>query len=318
MSENTINVEQQGRVLIARLSNPPHNFMNGRMVAELEALVGEVEQDGGIGAVVITGGRPESFLTHYDVEEILAASEAFGRAVPGSVAAGALRATGALSRIPGGRGALGRTPAAGAVELRRIHDTFTAIGRSSKPYVAAINGVATGGGCELALACDIRLISDAGGPIGLPEISVGIIPGAGGTQRLARAIGQAKAIEMILEARALEPEAALEIGLVNRVVKAEELLEEALATAGRLARRAPATVAAAKRAVYEGGSEALAAGLHIERTEFLSICGAPAAIAGMRGYLAELERLGGPPWKEPDVLAPWQEGTAVDLVNPAA
>src|SRR5919204_450474 len=137
--------------------------------------------------------------------------------------------------------------------------------RMDKVFIAAINGMATGGGCELTLACDIRIMAEGDFLIGLPETSVGIIPGAGGTQRMARALGPAKAIELILEARPLPPDEALEVGLVHRLARPERLLEEAQATATRLARRSPASVAAAKRAVYEGGSMPLPAGLQLER-----------------------------------------------------
>jgi enoyl-CoA hydratase len=315
MAEKTVIVEQRGRVLLARLSNPPHNFMNRPMVLELEQLVGRLEDDASVGAVVLTGDHPESFITHYDVREILAGSEQFGRSVPPRVAGGTLRATGALAHLPGVGDALSRTPAAGAIELRRIHDLFLAMNRSDKVFVAAINGVATGGGCELALACDVRIISAAGGPIGLPEMTVGIMPGAGGTQRLPRLLGQGRALEMILEGRALEPQEAADVGLVHRVAPAESLLDEALATAERLARRAPGTVAAVKRSVYEGASKALDQGLHVERSAFLSIAGAPPALRAMRAYLEELEERGEPPWRDEEAMGAWQDGTAVDLVG---
>jgi enoyl-CoA hydratase/carnithine racemase len=316
MAEKTVLVERRGRVLIARLRNPPHNFMNRPMVLELEELVSGLEGDSSIGSVVLTGDHPESFITHYDVREILAGSEQFGRPVPQRVAGGALRATGALSRLPGAGGALGRTPAAGALELRRIHDLFLSMNHSEKVFVAAINGVATGGGCELALACDVRIISEEGGPIGLPEMTVGIMPGAGGTQRLTRLLGQGRALEMILEGRALDPREAADVGLVHRVVPAAALLDEALTTAERLARRAPGTVEAVKRAVYEGATKSLDQGLHVERAAFLSIAGAPAALRGMRAYLDELEQRGEPPWRDEEAIGRWQDGTAVDLTTP--
>jgi enoyl-CoA hydratase len=233
------------------------------------------------------------------------------------VAAGALRAAGAIGRIPGAKDALGRTPVAGLVELRRIHDLFLAMNRSDKVFLAAINGLAMGGGFELALACDLRyMTADPDARVGLPEITVGIIPGAGGTQRLSRALGPGRALEMMLEGRVLAPAEAEELGLVHRVVTPDSLLEEAHATAQRLARRGPATVAALKRAVYEGASKPLAEGLHVERAAFLSVAARPEALRAMRAYAEQVERLGElAPWQAEEEMRLWQDGTAVDLVE---
>jgi enoyl-CoA hydratase len=314
----TIETHQTGRVLTVRMSNPPRNFMNGRMVAELDETVRAADEDASIGAVVLTGAAEGAFITHYDVAEILAGSEGVGAQVSPAVAGGALRAAGALGRIPGAADALRRTPAAGLVELRRIHDLFVLMNRSTVVFVAAINGLAMGGGCELALACDVRLMAAReGARIGLPEITLGIIPGAGGTQRLTRALGPSRALETMLEGRVLAPEEAAELGLVHRVVAPDALLAEAAATAERLARRAPETVAALKRAVYEGGSRSLPDGLHMERAAFLSVAARPAALRAMRAYIEEVERLGDvAPWQAEELMARWQEGVAVDLVAP--
>jgi enoyl-CoA hydratase len=317
MSNTTLDVTREGRVMTVRMVNPPRNFMTGRMVGELEQVVAGVADDASIGAVVLTGGVDGVFITHFDVAEILAASEAVGPAPPRALAGGALRAAGAIGRIPGGKGALERTPAAGLVELRRIHDLFEAMNRSDKVFVAAINGLAMGGGCELALACDLRyMTADPDARLGLPEITLGIIPGAGGTQRLSRLIGPGRALEMMLEGRVLHPAEAEELGIVHRVVTADALLDEAHAAATRLARRAPGTVAALKRAVYEGSSKSLPEGLHLERTGFLSVAARPAALRAMKAYVEDVERLGdAAPWQAEERMRPWQEGTAVDLVS---
>jgi enoyl-CoA hydratase/carnithine racemase len=314
---STIDIARQGRVVTVRLTNPPRNFMTGRMVAELERLVDGLEGDRGVGAVVLTGAVDGAFITHYDVGEILAGSKAVGRPVGAAVAGGALRATGALQRLPGAGGALAGTPVGGLVELRRIHRLFERMNRAPQAYVAAINGLAMGGGCELALACDVRLMADRpDARIGLPEITLGIMPGAGGTQRLSRLLGAGRALEMMLEGRVLAPREAAELGLVHRVVAPEALLDEAAATAARLARRAPASVAALKRVVYEGASRPLPEGLHMERAAFLSLSARQEALRAMQVYLDQLERAGdAAPWGAEEQMAPWQEGTAVDLVR---
>ncbi len=316
---STLHTSREGRVLTVTLDNPPSGFMTGAMVDELDALTRSLEGDRSVGAVVLTGSIDGVFVMHYDIAEIVEGAEAVGASVGRGVAGGAVRTVGALRRVPGAAGALGRSPASGIVELHQVHELFVRMGRMEQVFIAALNGTATGGGCELALACDLRYMADGPYAIGLPEISVGIIPGAGGTQRLARALGPARALELMLEARPLDPHAALAAGLVHRVVAADALLGEAQATAARLARRAPATVGALKRAVYDGGSRPLAAGLHVERAEFLAIASAAPAITGMRAYVDEVERLEDPlrpPWNDGDGAgAAWFDGTAVDLTS---
>ncbi|HEX2435366.1 MAG TPA: enoyl-CoA hydratase/isomerase family protein [Solirubrobacterales bacterium] len=311
---STITTSRDGRVLTVRVDNPPHNFMNRHMVAELDELTRGLEDDRSIGAVVITGGSEDRFITHYDVAEILAGTEAVGMQVSSAAASATLQAVRGMSRLPGGESAVKRTPAAGLLELHGIHDLFNRIGRLDKVFIAAINGPALGGGCELSLACDLRYIASAGGPIGLPELTLGFNPGAGGTQRLTHLIGPGAALEMILEARALTPDEALEVGLVNRVVPPGDLLTEATATAERMARRAPISVAAAKRAVREGATLPLAAGLAIERKWFLACGSKPASHRAMRAYVDQVEREGAP-WSNPEMLEPWREGTVVDLTT---
>ena len=316
---STLRTARDGRVLTVTLDNPPSGFMTGAMVDELDALTRELEDDRSIGAVVLTGAIDGVFVMHYDIAEIVDGAEAVGASVGRGVAGGAVHAVGALRRLPGAGAALGRSPASGIVELHQVHDVFARMGRMEQVFIAALNGTATGGGCELALACDLRYMADGPFNIGLPEISVGIIPGAGGTQRLVRALGPARALELMLEARPLDPRAALDAGLVHAVLAPGELLAAARATAERLARRAPATVGALKRAVYDGGSRSLAAGLHVERAEFLAIASAPAALRGMRAYAEDVEALEDPlrpPWNDPDGRgAAWFDGTAADLTD---
>jgi enoyl-CoA hydratase len=310
-----IEVERDGRVELWRIDYPPHNFMNRAMVAELDSLVTALERESAVGAVVVTGARPGLFVTHYDVAEILAGTEAVGMEVGATAADASLRVVGGLGRLPRAKAMLKRTPAAGLVELHEIHDLFRRLGRLDKVTIAAIGGPAGGGGCELALACDLRYIADEGGPIGLPEMTLGFAPGAGGTQRLARLVGSGRALEMILEARALEPAAALDAGLVHRVVPSGRLLDAGLEAAERMARRAPASVAALKHAIYEGGSASLAGGLASERKWFLAAASKPGPARAMRAYVEDLERAGVPPWADEEALSAWRDGRRVELVD---
>jgi len=312
---NTIATQRDGRVLTLRIENPPHNFMNRGMVAELDELTRSLEGDRSIGAVVITGGVEGRFITHYDVEEILAGSERVGLEISSGVAGASLHAVGGVSRVPGARAALERTPAAGLLELHAIHDLLLRIGRLDKVFIAAINGPALGGGCELALACDLRYMADDAGAIGLPEMTLGFNPGAGGTQRLSQLLGPGRALEMMLEARTPSPREAHEIGLVHRVVRARDLLREASATAKRLARRSPISIAGLKQAVRDGSTRSLPAGLAVERKWFLAGASTPAAQRAMRAYRDAIERNGAPDWTDEEALERWREGTVVDLTE---
>lgn len=312
---STLRVERDGRVMTVRVDNPPHNFMNRGMVAELIELTDELESDRSIGAVVITGAPDDLFITHYDVEEILRGSDEMDMEVAPAVAGATLRAIGGLARVPAGRTAVGRSPAKGVLELLAFHNLFLRWNRMDKVFIAAINGPAMGGGCELSLACDLRYMSTDAPCIGQPEMAVGFPPGGGGTQRLTRAVGTGRALELVLEASALTPEQALEIGLVNAVFPADELLDATAATAARLARRAPESIAGAKRAVLEGSRHPLAEGLAYERKWFLSTVSKPAARRAMRAYVDEVAGSGSPPFADAERLRPWQDGTAVDLVG---
>jgi len=310
----TLRADRDGRVMTIRIDNPPHNFMNREMVAELDELTSSLEGDRSIGAVVLTG-TDRLFITHYDVEEILAGSEEMEMEVAPGVANATLRAVRGLTRLPGGRSVVDRSPAKGVRELHTIHDLFLRWNRMDKVFIAAINGPALGGGSETALACDLRYMAAEDGAIAQPEVLVGIPPGAGGTQRLSRAVGAARALEMILEATVLSAQQALEIGLVNAVFPIAELEAEAAETAARLARRAPGSVAGAKRAVYEGTRRSLSEGLAMERKWFLSTASSPQARRAMRAYVDELASEQSPPFTDPERMRRWQDGKAVDLVG---
>ena len=143
--------------------------MTAEMVRELKELVRSVDGDDAIGAVVITGKPDDLYITHYDVGEILVSVQRAGIAAPPWLTGIILRIVGTVRWIPGLRDLVGRTPLAAVFELYRVHDLFLEMNRSDVVFIAAINGPATGGGCETSLACDIRLMSDADIAIGLPE-----------------------------------------------------------------------------------------------------------------------------------------------------
>ena len=313
----TLEAERTGRVLVVRVDNPPHNFMDRGMVAELDALTRRLRRDRSVGSVVITG-RPPSCSSPTTTSP---------RSWPGSRTWGLRRARGSpgrcwgspagIRRVPGLRDAAERTPLRGLLELHRLHDALVGLNRLDKVVIAAVNGPATGGGCELALACDLRYVADRPGVvIGLPEMTMGFNPGAGGTQRLTRALGPGRALEAMLEGRTFAPSEALAAGIVHRAVEPERLEEEAMETAQRMARRSPGSVRALKAAVYEGASRDLLRGLAEERRRFMSVGGTEPARRAMASFVDEVERRGASPWADPEAIEPWQRGEVEDLGEP--
>jgi enoyl-CoA hydratase len=308
---STFETERRGRVLVVRINNPPHNFMTGEMVRELSDLVFSLRGDRSVGAVVITG-RPENlFITHYDVGEILASVERAGIAAPPWLTAIVLRVAGAIRRVPVLGALAERTPLAAVFELYRIHDLFLAMNHSDKVFIAAINGPATGGGCEMSIACDLRLMAESDIAIGLPEMTIDFNPGAGGTQRLPRLVGLGRAMAMMLEGRTLSPREALDHGLVQAVVPPDQVEEAAVRVGERLARRSPEAIRSLKRAVYDGGSLPLHRGLAVERKWFMVSSATGSSKEKMAAMSRQVEVDGGSPWITAELLEPWQEGTAV-------
>jgi enoyl-CoA hydratase/carnithine racemase len=303
--------ERAGRVFVVRIDHPPHNFMTAEMVRELEQLFDSLRRDRSIGAVVITGKPEGLYITHYDVGEILASVERAGISAPPWLTSIVLRIAAAVRRVPVLRDLGERTPLAAVFELYRIHDLFLSMNRSDKVFIAAINGPATGGGCEISIACDVRIMADTDIAIGLPEMTLDFNPGAGGTQRLPRLIGVGRAMAMMLEGRTLSPREALDHGLVQAVVPAKRVEEAAVRMGQRLARRSPEAIRSLKRAVYEGGSLPLHRGLGEERKWFMVSSATESSKEKMAAMTRQVEEEGESPWTRAETLQPWQEGTAV-------
>lgn len=218
-------------VAVVRLDNPKVNALSTALLGQLEAVARRLTDDPP-GAVVVTGGD-RIFAAGADIGEFDGPEE--GRAV----GAAFLRALDAVAAIP-------------------------------RCVVAAVSGYALGGGCELALACDLRIASERA-RFGLPEILLGIIPGGGGTQRLARLVGPAKAKQLILTGRQVDAAEALAMGLVDEVVPPEQLHDRALALAAELASGAVVAQGLAKRAIDEGLQGSLADGLALEQRLFAQV-----------------------------------------------
>jgi enoyl-CoA hydratase len=286
----TIKTQQVGRVLVARLSNPPHAFMNEAMVTDLESLVTQVDRDPKVGAVILTGDQPNRFIAHFDIAEILQKARSYPTISEGQAKC-VLSLVRKLLLIPGMRWLLNKTPASGVLFLLRFHDVLSKIGRSGTLFIAAINGETAGGGIELSMACDLRYLSDKA-DLSQIEILFGFPPGAGGTQRLTRLIGRAQALEMMLTGRAILAEEAKQMGLVTEVFPHQQLLDKTLAVAEKLSHFTPAAISAIKRTTLEGGSLPLAKGIQMEQASMLHTIGLKPSQKAMEEYVGHVDREG--------------------------
>jgi enoyl-CoA hydratase len=223
-------MQQAGRVLTITLNRPPTNPLNGEFGRELYSAFSEAEQMEEVNVVVITSALEKAFIAGADIKEM---------------AAMALDEHEEFSKL-----------------LQGANNILT---RMKKVVIAAINGHALGGGCELAMACDYRFMAAGKGLIGLPEATLGIIPGAGGTQRLPRLVGLARAMDILLCGKTMGPEEALAIGLVDRVIEPETFRDEVMKFAARLASGAGKAMGFIKAAVHEGLELPLDQALAVER-----------------------------------------------------
>jgi enoyl-CoA hydratase/carnithine racemase len=231
MAYKTITVETRDHVGLVTLNRPKAmNALNAELMRELGEALLKFDADETVGAIVITGNE-KAFAAGADIKEMRPKS---------------------------------------FVDVYR-EDFITAewetVTRVRKPVIAAVSGYCLGGGCELAMMCDFILAADTA-KFGQPEINLGVMPGAGGTQRLARFVGKSKAMEMNLTGRFMEAEEAERSGLVSRIVPADQLLDEAVSTAAKIADKAPLAVLATKEAVNRAYETTLGEGVRFERRLF--------------------------------------------------
>ncbi|HEP8099322.1 enoyl-CoA hydratase/isomerase family protein [Pseudomonas aeruginosa] len=289
-----LRIEQRGRVLQVLLDNPPANFLTTAVMQELADLLDDLEQRQDIGAVILSGAADGVFLTHFDVDEIERAVAPITFSMPAWLTRLLLESESLLRHLPGARKLLRRTLLAGVADMNLFHEVTAHMRRMDKVFIAAINGLALGGGCELALACDLRLMAEDDQVerfLGQPEVLIGLIPGGGGTQMLARSLGVARALELCLEGQLLEPRQALALGLVNGLAPAEELLEAADALAQRLSRRSPQAVRLIKRSIYQAASRDWTEGMASEKAGFLSAASQGNTRRAMREYIERVRTI---------------------------
>lgn len=298
--QGMLTVEERGPVLVVRIDGGELGLFGNQLAEQLDSLVDRADADPAVHAVVFTGTHPSRFISHAEVRWL----QEGGAAVPSVSVGGAsmlARVARAANKVGGVRPALGATPLWPAIQLERTHETFLKMNRSGVIFIAAMNGSALGLGAEFCWANDLRVMADGDYFIGQPEILLGIIPGGGGTQRLPRLIGTHRALLAILEGRPMPPAEALAAGAVDDVVPPHAVLERALELAERYGSRAKSSRAAAKRAVYFGGSAGLEEGLHVERSEFLATALSDIGQELMLDYMENTDAAGELPLYQPGV-----------------
>lgn len=316
LSFDTMHLEQNGRVLTVRYSCPPLNFMTMAFSRDLDRLTTSVDHDPTVGAVVLTGGVENRFLTHADPREFGALSKLPHPTLSMRVMEFVVPLLNLL-RLPGLASALDRFGGVfgkGIVWAYRWKRAVLRMNRSGVVYIAAINGPTLEGGQEIALACDLRYAADSVHVrMGNQEMLVGVIPGGGGTHRMLRMLGTARVLEHVLEAASLTAAEALALGLLHRVFPERQLLAEAQAKAALFARRSPVAIAAVKRCLYFGSHLPISRALNLELAGFLAAGFSPGAGRALQPFLEDLERLGDTPFlADPK---PWIEGTRFDLIG---
>jgi enoyl-CoA hydratase len=248
MPYENILTETRGRVGLVTLNRPKQlNALNDALMTELGDALLKFDADENIGAIVLTG-NDKAFAAGADI------------------------------------GAMTHWSYMDVYKADYITRNWEALKRTRKPVIAAVAGFALGGGCEIALACDIVVAADTA-KFGQPEIKIGAMPGAGGSQRLPRAVGKAKAMDMILTARMMDAQEAERAGLVSRVVPAEKLLDEALAVANAICEFSGPAVMMAKEAVNRAFETPLAEGILFERRMFHSLFATEDQKEGMRAFV---------------------------------
>jgi enoyl-CoA hydratase/carnithine racemase len=245
----TLRVENRGAVRVLTIDGEKQmNVLSRPLVAELAQQARQATVEAGVRAVVLTGAGSRAFCAGANLKERQGWTED---------------------------------------DIRRwlveLHAGFRELERCTKPWIAAINGLALGGGCELALACDLRVM-DPAAQIGLTETKVGIIPGGGGTVRLSRVVGMGRAKDLIFTARRVDAPEALQMGLANRISAAGDVLSAALALAGEIADNAPIGVSAAKAAIEDGWDLALDAALEAERRHYEKVLLSEDRLEGLKAF----------------------------------
>lgn len=250
MAESNLLVERDGGVAVVTINRPKVlNALNAATIDELRRTLLDLQRDEAVRAIVLTGAGEKSFVAGADINELAV-----------------------------------QTPSGGREHALHGQHVFDLIENLGKPVIAAINGFALGGGCEIAMACTLRIAADTA-RLGQPEVNLGLIPGYAGTQRLSRLVGRGRAMELILTGAPIAADEALRIGLVNRVVPAAELMTAVRALAAQLARSAPVAMKYIISAVNKGAEMPFAEACQYEATLFGLVASTDDMREGTRAFL---------------------------------
>lgn len=239
--------QYQPHIAIIRLNRPKElNALNLQLMLELKAALASLDEDDNVRCIIITGNQ-QAFAAGADIKQMESKT---------------------------------------AIDLLKIDqfETWDQIRKTKKPIIAAVSGFALGGGCELAMTCDMIVASETA-KFGQPEIKIGIMPGAGGTQRLTRAVGKALAMEMVLTGKFISAEEAMKAGLVNRVVAEELYLDEAVKLAKEVTQMSPISIRLAKESVLKAFDSGLQEGLYFERKNFYMCFASEDQKEGMQAFV---------------------------------
>ena len=266
-----LRIEDNGQLIICYLSNPPEHTLTAHGMLEIHEFLDSIQDREGLRVLAFTGDGEDVFIKHYEVAELAETAE---KNVD-------LRKENIVQQ-------------SAPKELHNFHKMLLKLRDLNSIVVAGINGNTAGGGCEFALGCDLRVMSDGNFFIGLPETSVGILPGGGGTQRLARLIGASRAMDLILHAKLMSNKEALDYGLVSKLLPRESFKSDLLDYCKDLASRAPIALREVKKAIHKGMDTSLEEGLRIEQAAFNTTMQSNDAARAMRSILNKKKEINDP------------------------
>ena len=261
---NHLRIEDKGHYMICYLSNPPSHTLTSSGVAEVHKFLDLVEKNNDLRVLAFTGEGEDVFIKHYEVGELANSAE---------------------KNIESNQTQKDPT------ELHAFHKMLLRLKNLDAIVIAGINGNTAGGGCEFSLGCDLRIMSEGEYFIGLPETSVGILPGGGGTQRLSRMIGPSRALDLILHAKLLSPAEAYNLGVINKLIPKDKFQEELELYCQDLANRAPIALSQVKKIIHQGLEMPLEESLLLEQKAFDVTMNSKDAARAMRSLLNSQENI---------------------------
>ena len=261
---NHLRIEDKGHYMICYISNPPSHTLTSSGVAEVHKFLDLVEKNNDLRVLAFTGEGDDVFIKHYEVGELANSAE---------------------KNIESNQTQKDPT------ELHAFHKMLLRLKNLDAIVIAGINGNTAGGGCEFSLGCDLRIMSEGEYFIGLPETSVGILPGGGGTQRLSRLIGSSRALDLILHAKLLSPAEAYNLGVINKLIPKDKFEEELDLYCQDLANRAPIALSQVKKIIHQGLEMPLEESLLLEQKAFDVTMNSKDAARAMRSLLNSQENI---------------------------